>query len=147
VTVVDSREASRLARGVCRTLYALGYGVLTEFTLRNGRRADVIGVNGAGEIAIVEIKTSEADFRADQKWPEYLPFCDSFFFAVPEGFPRLILPEGCGLMVADSYESAILRPSPALAPLSAARRRALILSFAIAASARLQRALDPEAAL
>ncbi|HUI18587.1 MAG TPA: MmcB family DNA repair protein [Alphaproteobacteria bacterium] len=147
MTVLDSREASRLARGVCRTLYVLGYGALTEFTLRNGRRADVIGVNSAGEIAIVEIKTSEADFRADQKWPEYLPFCDSFFFAVPEGFPRLILPEDCGLMVADSYEGAILRPSPALPPLSGARRRSLVLSFAITASARLQRALDPEAEL
>ncbi|HYB54843.1 MAG TPA: MmcB family DNA repair protein [Alphaproteobacteria bacterium] len=145
--MVEIRDASRLARGVCRTLHALGYGALTEFTLRNGRRADVIGVNGAGEIAIVEIKTSEADFRADQKWPEYLPFCDSFFFAVPEGFPRLILPEDCGLIVADSYESVVLRPSPSLPPMRGSRRRALVLSFAIAASARLQRLLDPEASL
>ena len=147
MSIVEPREAAGLARGVCRTLAALGYGTLTEFTLRSGRRADVIGVNGSGEIAIVEIKSSEADFRADQKWPEYLPFCDRFYFAVPEGFPRHILPESCGLMVADAYESAILRPSPAQAPLAGGRRRALILSFAIAASNRLQRALDPESAL
>lgn len=147
MTIVDFRDASQLARGVCRTLAALGYGTLSEFTLRNGRRADVIGVNGSGEIAIVEIKTSEADFRGDQKWPEYLPFCDSFFFAVPEQFPRLIVPETCGLMVVDAYEGVILRPSPALSPPSAQRRRAIILSFAIAASNRLTRALDPESLL
>lgn len=145
MTIVETRDATRLARGVCRTLGALGYGALTEFTLRTGRRADVIGLNGAGEIAIVEIKTSEADFRADQKWPEYLPFCDGFYFAVPEGFPKDILPADCGLMVADPYQSAILRPAPALPPLAGARRRALILSFGIAASLRLQRLVDPEA--
>jgi hypothetical protein len=142
---IEVREAVRLARGVCRTLAALGYGALTEFTLRTGRRADVIGVNGAGEVTIVEIKTSEADFRSDQKWPEYLPFCDSFYFAVPEGFPRHILPEDCGLMVADPYASAVLRESPALPPMSGARRKALLLRFAMTASLRLQRLVDPEA--
>jgi len=147
VTVLESREAARLARGVCRALFALGHAPLTEFTLGNGRRADVIGMTGTGRVAIVEIKTSEADFRADGKWPEYLPFCDSFYFAVPESFPRRILPERCGLMVADAYDSAILRPAPALPAMSGARRRALLLSFAMAASARLQRLLDPEAGL
>lgn len=141
----EVREAVRLARGICRALEALGYGVLTEFTLGTGRRADVMGLNGAGEVAIVEIKTSEADFRADQKWPEYLPFCDSFYFAVPAGFPRRILPCDCGLMVADAYSAEILRPAPALPTLAGARRRALILRFGIAASTRLQRLTDPEA--
>lgn len=147
MTILESREAPRLARGVCRALFGLGYAPLTEFTLRNGRRADVIGMSGSGAIAIVEIKTSEADFRADGKWPEYLPFCDSFYFAVPEGFRHHILPESCGLMIADAYQSAILRPSPPLPAMGGARRRALILSFAMAASARLQRLLDPEAGL
>ena len=141
------REAVLLARGVSRTLAALGYATLAEFTLLTGRRADVIGVNAAGEVAVVEIKTSEADFRADQKWPEYLPFCDSFYFAVPEGFPLAILPADCGLMVADAYQSAILRPAPPLPALAGARRRALILRFGLTAGARLQRLVDPEAEL
>jgi hypothetical protein len=145
--ITELLGAPRLARGICRTLSALGYGALTEFTLRSGRRADVIGMNGAGEVVIVEIKTSEADFRADRKWPEYLDFCDSFYFAVPEGFPRCILPETCGLMVADAYAGVILRPSPRLSTMNGSRRRGLLLHFGLAASGRLQRVIDPEAAL
>ncbi|MFI4986433.1 MAG: MmcB family DNA repair protein [Alphaproteobacteria bacterium] len=140
-------DAARLARGVCRALAARGYGALTEFTLLTGRRADAIGVNGAGDVAIVEIKTSEADFRADQKWPEYLPFCDSFYFAVPEGFPRRLIPEECGLMVADAYQGVILRPSPGRPAMSGARRKALLLRFALTASVRLRHLVDPEAAV
>jgi hypothetical protein len=139
--------APRLARGVCRSLAALGYGALTEFTLRSGRRADVIGMNKAGEVVIVEIKTSEADFRADRKWPEYLGFCDSFYFAVPEGFPTRILPESCGLILADAYGGVFLRTAPALSLMNGSRRRALTLRFGLAASGRLQRVTDPESAL
>src|SRR5262245_38887112 len=90
--------AQRLARGVCRALSVRGYGSLCEFPLNNGRRVDVIGINGAGETIIVEIKSSVADYRADRKWTEYLGFCDAFYFAVPSGFPLALLPEDCGLM-------------------------------------------------
>ena len=75
--------AQKLARGVGRLLTHLGYDSLTEFTLRSGRRADLAGIDRKGRIAIVEIKSSVADFRADQKWPEYLDYCDLFYFAVP----------------------------------------------------------------
>lgn len=146
-TATETKDAARLARGIRRTLAALGYGTLAEFTLANGRRADLIGVNAAGEVALVEIKTSEADFRADEKWPEYLPYCDSFYFAVPDEFPRHLLPEDCGLIVADAYSGVILRPSPPLSTMSAARRRALLIRFALAATSRLERLLDPEAEL
>ena len=40
--------AAALARGVCRTLRALGGEALTEFTLRTGRRVDVIAVGDDG---------------------------------------------------------------------------------------------------
>ena len=39
-------EAPALARGICRLLEDLGYATLTEFTLRSGRRVDVIGLDG-----------------------------------------------------------------------------------------------------
>src|SRR3546814_4577372 len=67
------------------------------------------------ETLIVEVKSCVADFRADRKWIEYLPYCDLFYFAVPDGFPRELLPEDCGVMVADGYGAAILRPAPRLA--------------------------------
>ena len=138
----DERLAAALARGVSRTLRAHGGATLTEFTLRTGRRVDVIGVDDDGRVTIVEIKTSVADFRSDGKWPEYLDFCDYFYFAVPEDFPRELLPGECGLMVADAYEALILVPSEAR-PVNGSRRRALILRFARAAAQRLNAYTDP----
>ena len=51
--------------------------------MKNNRRADVGGLDGRGKFIIIEIKTSTVDFRADQKWPEYLDFFDVFYFVVP----------------------------------------------------------------
>jgi hypothetical protein len=136
-------SAQRLSRGVCRALAARGYGTLSEFPLNNGRRVDVIGVNGGGETVIVEIKTSVADYRADHKWTDYLEFCDAFYFAVPAGFPLALLPEDCGLMVADDYGAEVLRPAPPQV-MNGSRRRAQTLRLALAALQRLGRLLDPD---
>jgi len=116
--------------------------VLTEFALASGRRVDVIGVDARGGMVIVEIKTSVADFRCDRKWPEYLEFCDLFYFAVPAEFPRDLLPDTCGLMVADAYGAEIIRPAPVLA-MNGSRRRAQTLRIARTASQRLRRLIDP----
>ena len=134
--------AARLARGVCRHLGALGYGTLTEFPLSSGRRVDVIGFDGGGKVTIVEIKSSVIDFRTDEKWTDYLEFCDAFYFAVPEGFPQALLPQEHGLMVADAYGAAVIRLAPTLV-MNASRRRAQLLRLALIASQRLQRLVDP----
>src|SRR5262245_16612161 len=134
--------AARLARGVCRHLGALGYGTLTEFPLSSGRRVDVIGLDGQGGVVIVEIKSSVEDYRGDRKWSEYLEFCDAFYFAVPEGFPQELLPPDHGLMVADAYGAAIVRPAT-IVTMHGSRRRAQLLRLALTASERLQRLVDP----
>lgn len=134
----------RIARGVCRAFALRRLASLTEFTLKSGRRADVIALDGAGEIAIVEVKSSRADFVSDAKWADYLEFCDRFYFAVPPEFPRELLPGGCGLIVADGYGAEILRDAPA-ERLHASRRRAVMLRFARTASQRLTRREDPTA--
>lgn len=140
--VAEEPLAAALARGVSRTLQAHGGATLAEFTLRTGRRVDVIAVDAEGRITIVEIKTSVADFRSDGKWPEYLAFCDYFYFAVPEDFPRELLPEDCGVMVADAYEAVILAPAESR-PVNGSRRRAMTLRFALAAAQRLSFYADP----
>jgi len=131
-----------LARGVGRALAQRGYATLTEVSLANGRRADVMGLGRAGELVIVEVKSSLQDFRSDAKWPEYREFCDRFYFAVAEDFPREAIPEDCGLIVADGFGGAVLREAPVLA-LSAARRKAVTLRFAVVGSGRLRSLLDP----
>ena len=125
-----------LARGVSRTLVDWGYATLTEFSLRSGRRVDVIGLGADGGFVIVEIKSSLADFRADAKWAEYLDFCDRFFFAVPEGFPVEVLPDSEGLMIADSFAAAVARES-GTRPMNGTRRQHQTRRFARTASQRL----------
>jgi len=128
--------ADRIARGVCRRLGELGYRTLLEFRVGLGRRADVAGLDATGRFVIAEIKSSLADFRADAKWPEYLPYCDAYYFAVADGFPQEILPAEHGLIVADEHDAVILREAPHR-PMLASRRKAQILRFGLAAAARL----------
>ena len=140
----SDNTARLLARGVGRLFKNLGFDSLTEFTLSTGRRVDVVGVNSRGKIAIAEIKTSAADFRTDQKWPEYMDFCDLFYFAVPLDFPVEILPNESGLILADAYSGDIVRPSQRNPnPLHASRRREVTLRFARAAAKRLRRWEEP----
>jgi hypothetical protein len=129
-------------RGVGRYLVNLGYAVLTEFTLANHRRADVIGLSDTGHFVIVEVKVSVADFRGDAKWPEYEDFCDQLYFAVPPEFPSEIIPDSTGLMIADSWGAEEIRSAPETG-LHASRRKALTLRFARAAAQRHQRLVDP----
>ncbi len=136
--------APLLARGVSRLLSEMGYACLAEFRLRSGRRVDVAGLDGRGKLVVVEIKRSVADYRADAKWPEYLDYCDAFYFAVPEVFPLDILPDDTGLMMADRFGAEIVRPAPANPPLHASRRREVTIRFAQAAANRLQGLIDPK---
>src|SRR5689334_21626255 len=128
----EPSPAAALCRGVCRGFAERGYATLTEFPLANGRRADVMALGRGGDLAIVEVKSSVADFRADRKWPEYWAFCDRLYFAVAADFPRDLVPPECGLLIADPFGAALLREPPARS-LAAARRKAVTLRFALAA--------------
>ncbi len=136
--------AALLARGACRALEQFGYVSLVEFPLANGRRADVLALGRKGEVIIIEVKSSVADYRADRKWPSYRDFADRLYFAVTKDFPAALIPEECGLIVADAFGAALLREG-AIQPLNPGRRRALTLRFARIAAIRLRRSLDPEA--
>ena len=66
VPPVDGRQSAHAAavqRGVGRLLRLQGFAMVTELPLATGRRADVVGLSGHGEIWIVEIKSSIEDFR------------------------------------------------------------------------------------
>ena len=135
---LDVPETTQLVtRGVCRMFQSLGFGTLTEFKLSNGRRVDVMAIDRNGDFVIVEVKSSVADYRADRKWHEYLAFCERFYFAVPAGFPVEMMPDDCGLIVADPYDAAVRRESMAK-KLNANRKRRQLIRFALAASDRLR---------
>ena len=139
----QSPAARDIARGAGRCLLAHGFARLPEYTLPNGRRADLIALARDGAIWIIEIKSSIEDFRVDQKWPDYRAYCDQLYFAVAPEFPVEILPADTGLVVADRFTGEIVRAAPEH-KLSASRRKALTLGIARAANFRMHALFDPE---
>jgi hypothetical protein len=135
LTLSRPETTSAVTRGAGRLMAAMGYAPLAEVTLPNGRRADIMALGPKGELAIAEVKSGLDDFRTDQKWGEYLPYCDAFYFAVAPEFPRHILPETPGLIVADGFGGAVVREPPAI-PLAGARRKALTVAFGRLAAMR-----------
>lgn len=140
-TLPDDKTA-QITRGVTRLFYQLGENSLLEFTLKTGRRIDVMNLDKKGVFTAVEVKSSVSDFRADTKWQEYLPYCDRFYFAVGTEFPLEILPDDCGLIIADAFGGEIIRDA-APGTMNAARRKALTLRFANKAAQRLRLFTDP----
>ena len=140
--------AQDVARGVTRLFFRSDLFALCEVPLPNGRRADMVAIGAKGQLVIVESKVSRADLMGDQKWTDYLDYCDLFYWAVPAGFGLepfdgdCLGPDCAGLIVADRYDAAILREAPHR-PLAAARRKAETLRFARRAARRLAGDLDP----
>ena len=141
--------AGDVARGVARLFLRHDLMSIAEVPLGNGRRVDLFALSPNGLVTIVEIKVSKADLLGDGKWPEYLDYCDRFFWAVPQGFDlslfdrEAMMPERAGLIVADRYDAAIVREAQSrmLAP---ARRKAETLRFARRAARRLLVSIEPE---
>jgi hypothetical protein len=143
---VDRRQsptALAVARGSTRLLHSLGLSVVGELSLPSGRRADLVALSASGEVWIVEIKSSVADFRADRKWIDYRAHCDRLFFATALDVPCEIFPRDTGLIVADAFGASVVCEAPEHR-LHAATRKSMMLAFARAAALRLSALADPE---
>jgi hypothetical protein len=138
----QSQTALSVARGTTRLLHQFGFSAVSELPLPSGRRADLVALNPAGDIWIVEIKSSVEDFRADQKWTDYRLHCDRLFFATTLDVPCDIFPSDTGLIVADSFGARIVCEAPQHR-LHASTRKSMMLSFARCAALRLQALADP----
>ena len=141
--------AGDVARGVSRLFLRHDLLSIAEVPLGNGRRVDLFALSPKGLVTIVEIKVSKADLLGDGKWPDYLDYCDRYFWAVPQGFDvsllnrPAMLPERTGLIVADRYDAAILREAQT-AMLAPARRKVETLRFARRAARRLLVSVEAE---
>ena len=145
--VGESPVAADVARGVMRLFCRRDWFAMCEVPLPNGRRADLMAIDPKGHLTIVEIKVSKADLVGDNKWRDYLEYCDRFFWAVPQSLCQILegehfLPIDSGLLVADRYDAAIMREA-VLRPLAPARRKAETLNFARRAARRLSAQIDP----
>jgi len=123
--------AAQIRASVIRLFEAEDTACFSEFTVKTGRRLDLICLAADGLITAVEIKSSVADFRSDQKWQTYLEWADQFYFAVSDEFPSEILPnvDIAGCIISDGFDAVIDRPAP-LAKLAGARRNSLIKQLA-----------------
>lgn len=148
---LPAREALAVARGISRLFARNGVWCLPEMPLRNGRRADLMGIDERGHVIVVEIKVARGDLLGDAKWPDYLDHCDRFYWGLPPGLDRACLetsayrPECCGIIAADAYDAEIIRPAP-LRPLAAARRKVEVERLARTALRRQVCATDPACA-
>nr|WP_298931904.1 MmcB family DNA repair protein [uncultured Erythrobacter sp.] len=147
-TLDSPATAQDVARGVMRLFARNDIWCLSEVPLKNGRRADLMGIDAKGLVVIVEIKVARGDLLGDAKWPDYLDYCDRFFWGVPPSLDRTPLdteayqPDACGVIVGDGYDAEILRHAP-LAPLAAARRKVQVERLARIAMRRHTATLDP----
>lgn len=143
--------AQEVARGIQRLFARNGIWCLSEVGLKNGRRADLMGIDAKGLIVIVEVKVARGDLLGDNKWPDYFEFCDRFYWGVPPDLDRAPLetegyaPEQCGVIVADRYDGEIVRPA-ALDQLAAGRRKKQVETLARLAMRRHTGLLDPDCA-
>lgn len=138
----QSETALAVARGTMRLLLSHGFCCVSELPLPSGRRADLVALDASGEIWIVEIKSSVADFRADHKWMDYRAHCDRLFFATTLDVPCEIFPQDTGLIVADGFAGQIVCEAPQHR-MAAPTRRAMMLRVAQCAALRLQSLIDP----
>ena len=91
-----------MQRGVCRALRMLGHSMVTELPLANGRRADVVSLSAAGDIA--SSKSNPASSTIDRRQMGGLSsLCDRLYFAVAADFPCEVIPAAVGLLLADRY--------------------------------------------
>ena len=138
----QSQTALAVARGTTRLLHQFGFSAVSELPLPSGRRADLVALNNAGDVWIVEIKSSVEDFRTDQKWMDYRAHCDRLFFATTMEVPCDIFPKDTGLIVADAFGAQIMCGAPEHR-LHASTRKSVMLSFGRCAALRLQSLADP----
>ncbi len=129
-------------RAAARLCGRLGWAVVHEMRLPNGRRADLMALLPDGRLACIEVKSGAADFLSDRKWEEYRAFSDLLFFAVDVEFPQELLPGDVGMIVCAGLEAELMREAAAH-PMAPARRKALVHRFALLAAARLSQLLDP----
>lgn len=82
-TVTRAETAEALKKASSMMFFKYGYSMTFELGLKSWgrRRADIVGNKISGDLVLIEVKSSVADFRADDKWTEYLEFADRVYLA------------------------------------------------------------------
>ena len=111
MAVISTATAAEVARGVSRLLMQEGFSPILEFTLANGRRLDVAALGPDGTMLGVEIKVALADLRGDTNGRNISNFASFSISRSRPIFPTITCRRRTGLIVADRYGGAIVRPA------------------------------------
>ncbi len=82
LSAADLKRHKKLQDKALKWLFNRGFIAVAEFTLPNGKKADIFAYNES-QIIIIEIKVTNSDLMTDYNWTEYLPYCHDFFFLTP----------------------------------------------------------------
>lgn len=89
----QKQHSLKLAAGM--HLSKLGFHPMFEVPLNSHLRADILSVGKTKKkpffrFVMVEVKSSVEDFRRDKKWPQYLDYCDEFYFCADKNTIEII---------------------------------------------------------
>jgi hypothetical protein len=128
-------DASAIKKSVIQYFTHKCYAVNAEVGVcKGGRlRADLLAVNMRGEVVIVEVKSSYADFKHDKKWYGYVDFCNRLFFAVSEEtYAKVfdLIPKGIGIIIVDQYGKAAVKQKATSSVIDEETRLNLVIRLA-----------------
>lgn len=125
---IDLEQHGKLQSLGLKWLYNQGYVATTELTLSGNLRVDVIGYDENGEICILECKASFEDYQRNNKWRQYLNFCDQFYFVAPTWLAEGINQEEVGVLKAHQTYLEIERTCPPLVKAEQAQEIAFMIA-------------------
>lgn len=109
----DIKRHKELQDKALKWMFQRGFIAVAEFTLPNGKRADIFAYNES-QIIIFEIKVSHGDLTTDQKWMDYLPYCHDFYFLTPSDLQftvtKKIRDSKCGQYVETANSIKLIKP-------------------------------------
>ena len=76
-----------------------GYSPIQQLSFPNGQRLGVAAIGPGGQILEVKIQVALANLCGNGKWPDYLDYCDLFYFAMPPNLPHAHVPHETGLIM------------------------------------------------
>jgi hypothetical protein len=113
LSTVDLKRHKQLKEQALKWLFQHGYIAVAEFTLPNGKNADIFAYNES-QIIIFDIKVSQEDLITDQKWMECLPYCHDFYFLTPSDLQSLVIEKmqdvNCGQFIEIENSIKLVKP-------------------------------------
>ncbi|WP_170289777.1 MmcB family DNA repair protein [Cytobacillus depressus] len=82
LSTINLKRHKDLQDKALKWLHQRGFIAVAEFTLPNGKKADIFAYNES-QIVIFDVKASKGDLVTDKQWTDYLPYCHDFYLLTP----------------------------------------------------------------